>query len=103
MELNERIHYQPIVGRRPLIDPQGVRLIVWPIVVLETWELSRPMPRQVVPPPASRPTPDYLNWSWHEYEMRVAFWRLKAMFDKAGIIPSASINSSVCKVYPAVA
>ncbi len=103
MELNQRIRYAPIVSRPPLPGPDDTRLIIWPIVVLETWDITRPMPRQVVPPPAARPTPDYLNWSWHEYEMRVAFWRLKAMFDRAGIVPSASINSAVCRAYPEVA
>lgn len=103
MDLNERIRFSPVATRPPLQAPDGIRLIVWPIVVLETWDITRPMPRQVVPPPASRPTPDYVNWSWHEYEMRVAFWRLKAMFDAAGIVPSASINSSVCTTYAPVA
>lgn len=103
MELNERFPYVPMPTRPKLKGPEGANLIVWPIVVLETWDIARPMPRQVVPPPAARPQPDYLNWSWHEYEMRVAFWRLKAMFDRAGIVPSASINSAVCTTYPAVA
>jgi peptidoglycan/xylan/chitin deacetylase (PgdA/CDA1 family) len=61
------------------------------------------MPRQVVPPPAAQAVPDYLNWSWHEYEMRVAFWRVKTMFDRHAITPSISINSAVCTTYPEVA
>lgn len=103
MEFNERVQYSSIVRRPPLAPSSDTRLIVWPIVVLETWDISRAMPRQIVPPPASRPVPDYFNWSWHEYEMRVAFWRLKAMFDRRGVKPSASVNSSVCSVYREVA
>jgi allantoinase len=76
-------------------------MVVWPIVVLEKWDISRPIPRQVVPPP--RPTPDYLNWSWHEYGMRIGFWRLKQMLDQYGIKASASINSAVCAAYPRLA
>lgn len=81
--------------------PGGARLLVWPILVLEKWDIMRPMPRQIVPP--SRPTPDYLNWSWHEYGMRIGFWRLKRLFDAYDIKPSVSINSAVCTAYPQVA
>ena len=29
--------------------------------------------------------PDVPNWSWHEYGMRVGFWRLRKLFDDMGI------------------
>src|SRR5258708_12579180 len=103
MDFNERDQCSPIPTRPPLASSKELRLIVWPIVVLETWEIGRPMPRQAVPPPASRPVPDYMNWSWHEYEMRVAFWRLKAMLDSKGIKPTVSINSPARTTYPAAA
>jgi allantoinase len=77
--------------------------VIWTIVVLETWNISRPMPRQVLPPPAARPVPDYLNWSWHEYGMRIGFWRLKELLRSRSIVPSVSINSAVCATYPGVA
>ncbi len=101
MELDQRIAYSAVADRPALSAPNGARLLVWPIVVLEKWEITRPMPRQIVPP--SRPTPDYLNWSWHEYGMRVGFWRLQKLFDSHGIKPSVSINSAVCTAYPKVA
>ena len=38
--------------------------------------LERPMPRTVLPPPMGQPLlPDVPNWAWHEYGMRVGFWR----------------------------
>jgi allantoinase len=76
VELNQRLAYSAINDRPILTLPGRARLVVWPIVVLETWDIARPMPRQVLPPPAARPAPDYLNWSWHEYGMRIGFWRL---------------------------
>src|SRR3954470_7863738 len=84
LEFNERVQYSSVVNRPRLAPSDDMRLIAWPIVVLETWDIARAMPRQIVPPPAARPVPDYFNWSWHEYEMRVAFWRLKAMLDRRG-------------------
>jgi allantoinase len=103
VELNDRLAYSAINDRSVLTLPGHARLVVWPIVVLENWDISRPMPRQLVPPPAARPVPDYLNWSWHEYGMRIGFWRLKALMDAHRIVPSVSINSAVCTHYPQVA
>ena len=36
--------------------------------------------------------PDVPNWAWHEYGMRVGFWRLKAALDLHGIAPTLAIN-----------
>ena len=103
MQLNQRIEYSSIVDRPRLALPQDASVIVWPIVVLETWDITRPMPRQAVPTPAGHPVPDYANWSWHEYEMRTGFWRLKSALETHGIVPSVSINSTVCESHPHVA
>ncbi len=45
----ERIGYRAIVDRLPLELPDGSRLVVWPIVNLEVWEIERPMARQAIP------------------------------------------------------
>lgn len=103
MQLNQRLAYSAINDRPVLTLPGRARVVVWPIVVLETWEITRPMPRQVLPPPVARPVPDYLNWSWHEYGLRIGFWRLKELMDARNIVPSVSINSAVCNSYPQVA
>jgi allantoinase len=100
----ERIEYSAIVDRPPLRLPGGARLVVWPIVNLEVWEIVRPMARQVLPAPGGvSPIPDVPNWAWHEYGMRVGFWRLKAALDRFGVIPTLSINAGVCLDYPRVA
>ena len=48
-------------------------------------------------------TPDHPNWSWHEYGMRVGFWRIKRMLDDLGIRPTVTLNAKVCEDYPEVA
>ena len=104
MTPRERIDFSPIVDRPPLKLPDGLRIIVWPIVNLEVWEIERVMARQILPAPTGRElVPDIPNWAWHEYGMRVGFWRLKAFLDKMGIRPTLSINAGVCESYPAVA
>ena len=104
MILEQRLPYSAIVDRKPLKLPRGVRLVVWPIVNVEVWDIDRPMPRQALPPPTGvTRLPDVPHWAWHEYGNRVGFWRLKAAFDKLKITPSLSINARVCEDYPRIA
>ena len=104
MQPRDRLPYSPIIDRPRLTPPDGTRIIVWPIVNVEDWRIERAMPRQVLPPPTGVTTlPDIPNWAWHEYGMRVGFWRLKAALDRLGIVPTLSINGNVCNSYPRIA
>jgi hypothetical protein len=83
--------------------PEGIRLVLWPVLSLEEWDIARPMARTVIPPPQGQPLlPDVPNWTWHEYGMRVGFWRLKRMYEGLGISPTVTLNARVCETYPAV-
>jgi peptidoglycan/xylan/chitin deacetylase (PgdA/CDA1 family) len=103
MQPSERLPYSAIETRPPLKLPDGLRLIIWPVFSLEHWDISRPMARTVISPPQGQPMlPDHPNWSWHEYGMRVAFWRIKRMFEALKIIPTVAINGRTCETYPQV-
>jgi len=104
MALTDRIPYQAIVDRPRLTLPGGKRLAVWVILNVEEWRIENPMPRMVLSPPMGQPLlPDVPNWSWHEYGMRVGFWRqFKALTDR-GIPTTLAINGNVCTSYPRVA
>jgi allantoinase len=100
----ERVPYSAIVDRPPLALPDGARMIVWTIVNVEDWGIERPMPRTVLSPPMGQPLrPDLPNWAWHEYGMRVGFWRLFDCMQKAGVTPTLALNGVVCRNYPRVA
>ncbi len=100
----ERIAYSAIVDRPPLKLPDGARVAVWTIVNVEEWSIERNMPRTVLPPPYGQPLqPDLPNWAWHEYGMRVGFWRFVEVLGKYNIKATLAINGSVCKSYPRVA
>jgi allantoinase len=100
----ERVDYSAIVDRPPIKLPGDARVVVWSIVNLEVWDISRPMARQVLPAPTGAVMlPDVPHWSWHEYGMRVGFWRFKKLYDLLGIRPTLSINARVCVDYPRVA
>jgi peptidoglycan/xylan/chitin deacetylase (PgdA/CDA1 family) len=104
MKPGERFEYSAIVKRPKLKLPGGKRLIVWPVVNIEEWEITRPMPRTVSPTPGGVAAgPDIHNWVWHEYGMRVGIWRLMDVLRKHRITPTLSINAKVCETRPEIA
>jgi peptidoglycan/xylan/chitin deacetylase (PgdA/CDA1 family) len=61
------------------------------------------MARMVITPPQGQPMlPDHPNWSWHEYGMRVGFWRLKKVLDSVRATPTVALNGRICETYPQV-
>jgi allantoinase len=101
----ERFEYVPIVDRPKLELPApGKRIIVWPVVNVEEWDVTKPMPRAVGLPPGGQVVlPDTQNWGWHEYGMRVGIWRFLDLFRKHDIRPTVSINAKVCETRPRLA
>ena len=100
----DRIAYSAIIDRPPLVLPDGARMVIWPIVNVENWDIHKPMPRTVLPPPMGKPLiPDLPNWAWAEYGMRVGFWRLYDCLRDFNIVPTLALNGSVCTDYPRVA
>ena len=62
------------------------------------------MARQILSAPTSAVLlPDVPNWSWHEYGMRVGFWRILPLYERLNIRPTLSINARVCLDYPRLA
>jgi allantoinase len=104
MKPGDRLEFSPIINRPRLALPDGGRMILWPILALEVWDIERTMPRIVLTPPQGQPlTPDIPNWSWHEYGMRVGVWRLMKIFNDLAVRPCVTLNARVCEDYPAVA
>ena len=100
----QRLRYTAPADRPKQSLPGGQKLILWPVVNIENWLIENPMPRQVlVAPTAAVLQPDLPNWAWHEYGMRVGFWRFLEMFQRHAIRPTLSINGSVIEAYPRVA
>ena len=101
--IRARIPYQPITERPKLRLPGGARVAVWTIVNVENWLPEGPMPRTILAPPMGQPLlPDVPNWSWHEYGMRVGFWRFLDVLGSREIKATLALNGSVCAVYEKV-
>ena len=104
MHPRERVPYSAIVDRPKIELPGGNRLVVWSVVNVEVWDVTRPMPRQLLPAPSGHAVlPDIPNWCWHEYGMRVGFWRFHELFERLAIKPTLSINARVCLDYARIA
>jgi allantoinase len=99
-----RLPYRASIDRPRISLPHGKHVAVWPVVNVENWRIDNPMPRQVlVAPTGAALQPDIANWAWHEYGMRVGFWRFIEAFARHGIRPTLSINGSVAVDYPRIA
>ena len=101
---HERFDYSPIVARKPWTLPKGARIAVWTIVNIEEWDIEKPVARQYLSAPQGVATvPDVPNWAWHEYGMRVGFWRLLEALAKRKLRATTAINANVCRSYEPVA
>lgn len=102
LSARDRVRYEPITKRRPFVLPNDARVAVWTIVNIENWLPDGPMPRTILPPPMGQPLlPDIPNWCWHEYGMRVGFWRFLEVLSSRGLRATLALNGSTCKEYPA--
>jgi peptidoglycan/xylan/chitin deacetylase (PgdA/CDA1 family) len=101
--ISARAPYSAIVDRPKLQLPNNGRMWVWLIVNVEHWSIERAMPRTVLSPPMGQPLlPDVPNWAWHEYGMRVGFWRLYDALNQRCIVPTMATNGIVCETYPRI-
>jgi hypothetical protein len=98
--IRRRLDCTPIHKRPPLKLPGDARVAVWTIVNVENWSPAGPMPRAVLPPPMGQPLlPDLPNWAWHEYGMRVGFWRFLETLGDRGLKATFAVNGTACEVY----
>ncbi len=95
-----RLDYTPIHKRPKLELPNKARVAVWTIVNVENWVPTAAMPRAVLPPPMGQPLlPDVPNWAWHEYGMRVGFWRFLETLNDRNLKATFAVNGTACDVY----
>ena len=95
-----RIPYQSIHKRPALRLPGDARVAVWTIVNVENWNPRAAMPRAVIPPPMGQPMlPDVPNWAWHEYGMRVGFWRFIEALGSRNLKATFAVNGTACQLY----
>mgnify|MGYP001219214081 FL=1 len=101
--VNPRARYSPIFDRPELSLPEGARVVVWPVINVEEWDINEPMARAVLPTPQNvNVAPDVANFGWFDYGLRIGFWRLKEVLDRHEIRATVSLNASICNSYPEI-
>jgi allantoinase len=101
--VRKRLDYAPIHRRPALKLPGNARVAVYTIVNVENWSPLGAMPRAVLSPPMGQPLlPDIPNWAWHEYGMRVGFWRFVEVLAARKLKATFALNGSVCELYPEI-
>ena len=95
--------FVPPPKRKPLIWPNGKRLVVQVTLNLEYWDMIKEgsEPYYAGGPPAlpdSMPGNilDVPNYSWREYGQRSGIWSLLDTFDEVGVPSSCTLNAKLC-------
>lgn len=92
----QRFAFSAMCSRQRWQLPEGKRLAVYTVVNVEEWDIEKPVPREYVTSPAGVVTvPNMPNWAWHEYGMRVGFWRLLDTFRQRNLKASTAINARI--------
>src|SRR5450755_509108 len=95
-----RLDYVPIHRRPRLRLPNDARVAVWTIVNVENWSPTGAMPRAVLTPPMGQTLlPDVPNWAWHEYGMRVGFWRFLEVLNARKLKATFALNGTATTIY----
>ena len=101
MDRRERLNSQNSNNKQKLLLKDNKKIILWVIVNLEVWDANLAQPRNILPPPMGIPMlPDLPNWSWHEYGMRIGFWRLLNTLKERKICSTLALNATVVDYYP---
>ncbi len=97
MRVEERFEFSALPQRPRRELPGGKRMAVYCVVNVEEWDIEKPIAREYVTSPAGVVTvPNMPNWAWHEYGMRVGFWRILGFMNKNGLKAATAINARVC-------
>ncbi|MDG6924155.1 MAG: polysaccharide deacetylase family protein [Nitrososphaerota archaeon] len=103
MSYNNGLKYSSILERKKVSLPFGARIAVLFVINVENWYLEAPARSILASPAGVRPEIDVPNYAWHDYGMRVGFWRMKSALEAYDVKPTVALNGSVCDAYPKVA
>jgi len=91
----------PRFARDPLAMPDGARVAVYVMPIVEEFPPGKPA-IGLFPPTQQLPV-DPLNTGWRDYGHRVGIWRIAAVLEERGITPSVAMCSAIADTQPAIA
>lgn len=89
--------------------PNGARVAVLLTVNIECWnqtvdpgKTNYPGGASLMQVPIPEGAPDWGNYTWREYGLRVGIWRIVKVLDKYQVKPAATLNTIAGKRYPKI-
>jgi allantoinase len=98
--LNWPVSDWPDRNSPPITWPGKARVAFWVAPNIEFYEIAPPP--NATRPAWPRPYPDILNVTARDYGNRVGVWRCLEVFDRHGVVGSVSLNSAMCRHFPAI-
>lgn len=97
---NDRYEWSILPRRDPVEWPNGARVALWVVPVLEYFPMDTPTTPFIAPGGSTTPYPDPRTYSSCDYGNRVGAFRVFKALDKHDLKASVAFNSAVAARYP---
>ena len=97
---NDRYEWSILPRRDPVEWPNGARVALWVVPVLEYFPMDTPTTPFIAPGGSTTPYPAPRTYSSCDYGNRVGAFRVFKALDKHGLKASVAFNSAVAARYP---
>ena len=97
---NDRYDWSILPRRDPIEWPDGAKVALWIVPVLEYFPMDTPKEPFVAPGGTTTPYPDPRVYSSRDYGSRVGAFRVFKALDKYDLKASVAFNSKVAERYP---
>ena len=97
---NDRYDWSILPRRDPVKWPNGAKVALWVVPVLEYFPMDTPTTPFIAPGGSTTPYPDPRTYSSRDYGNRVGAFRVFKALDKHNLKASVAFNSEVAARYP---
>ena len=97
---NDRYDWSILPRRDPVKWPNGAKVALWVVPVLEYFPMDTPTTPFIAPGGSTTPYPDPRTYSSRDYGNRVGAFRVFKALDKHDLKASVAFNSAVAARYP---
>lgn len=96
----DRYDWSVMFGRKPVTWPNGARVALWVIPMVEWFPLDMKNTPFKVSGAVERPYPDYWTYTLRDYGTRIGIYRIMRVLDELGIKGSVALNSAIAERHP---
>lgn len=97
---HDRYDWSAMRDQKPIAWPNGARVALWVIPMVEWFPLDMKNSPFKVPGAVERIYPDYWTYTMRDYGTRIGIYRIMRVLDKLDIKSSVALNSAVAERHP---